>query len=254
MKRNQTTQDIILRFKDRHGDRYDYSDVVYTSYYEKVKIICKIHGMFMQASHHHYEGRGCPMCAKSGVKLNKNRVISDFRKVHGDEFIYDRFTYKNDYTKSVVTCREHGDFLITPNSHKNGTKCPDCFMERCGFGKSKFINCAKRHKGKATLYIMKLSSEDECFYKIGITTDLNKRFIRSGTGYRNELIKTIVGESSIIWEMEKEIHRKLYSHRYKPKLKFNGHTESFSIDSLSIAIGFINIESDKEITQGYQDD
>jgi len=252
-KRNMTTSDVLAKFKLKHGDKYDYSCVEYKSYYEKVKIGCNNHGYFLQTAHHHYEGRGCPSCAKSGVKLTRDRVIADFRVIHGGEFDYDKFRYKNDYTKSIVTCRQHGDFSITPNSHKNGTKCPYCFMERSGFGKSKFIKCAEKFNGRASLYLLKLSGLNECFYKIGITTDLEKRFIRSKTPYNEKLIKVVSGNAALMWELEKEIHRLLFDFRYKPNERFSGSTECFSIASINYAIDILDIKAtDEEISAGHR--
>lgn len=244
-----TTEDVVSKFVNRHGDRYNYSCVEYKSYYEKVKIGCAVHGYFYQAAHHHYDGKGCPSCAKSGSKLNRERVISDFNNVHGDEFIYDKFKYRNDYTKSIVTCREHGDFHITPNSHKNGTKCPYCFMERSGFGKSNFVKCSLNFNGIASLYLIKLTGNNECFYKVGITTDFKKRFVRSKIPYEIDVIRVLSGEAGIIWEIEKEIHRKLFNFRYKPSLSFNGSTECFDIRSIDKTTRMMSL-IDKEIAAG----
>jgi len=57
-----TTREIIERFKRLHGDKYDYSRVVYLNGKNKVEIICNKHGIFLQAPRHHAEGRGCPTC------------------------------------------------------------------------------------------------------------------------------------------------------------------------------------------------
>lgn len=56
---------FIEKARKIHGDRYDYSKVVYTGTENKVKIICRIHGEFVQTPHHHLSGEGCPKCRKS---------------------------------------------------------------------------------------------------------------------------------------------------------------------------------------------
>lgn len=250
-----TTEDIVRKFIDRHGDRYDYTCVEYISYYEKVKIGCVDHGYFYQAAHHHYDGKGCPSCAKSGSRLNRDRVLSDFNKVHGFEFIYDKFKYKNDYTKSIVTCRDHGDFSITPNSHKNGTKCPYCSQERVGFGRSKFIKCASRGGGIAVMYLIKVFDENEIFYKVGISTELRERFIRSPIPYGFEVLMVVEGDASLIWGMEKDVHRALFDFKYKPGKKFSGYRECFSINSIDVAKRLFNVNcTNKEIAQGFRDE
>ena len=48
-----TTQEFILKAKERHGDRYDYSLAEYTTAKGKVKIICHVHGVFEQQAYNH---------------------------------------------------------------------------------------------------------------------------------------------------------------------------------------------------------
>ena len=56
---------FITKSKIKHGDRYDYSLVEYDGAFNKVKIICKEHGIFEQISKNHYlSGYGCPECGK----------------------------------------------------------------------------------------------------------------------------------------------------------------------------------------------
>ena len=55
---------IINRFKEVHGDKYDYRNVIYTKMINKVEIICHEHGSFYQTPHSHLKGQGCPECAK----------------------------------------------------------------------------------------------------------------------------------------------------------------------------------------------
>jgi hypothetical protein len=54
----------ILRAKNTHGDRYDYSKSVYVQKGVKINIVCKIHGLFSQYANNHLNGNGCPVCAK----------------------------------------------------------------------------------------------------------------------------------------------------------------------------------------------
>lgn len=64
-KKKYSTQDIINKFKEVHGDTYDYSLVEYEGYKEKVKIICPTHGKFEQGANKHLLKRGCPHCKLS---------------------------------------------------------------------------------------------------------------------------------------------------------------------------------------------
>ena len=57
--------------------------------------------------------------------------IKDFKKVHGELYLYEEETGSNN-EKFNVTCRVHGKFLITPGHHKNGRGCRKCADEKRG--------------------------------------------------------------------------------------------------------------------------
>lgn len=52
-----------------HGDKYDYSQVIYHTCKDKVRIICPEHGIFEQTPDHHINGKnGCPKCRVERIK------------------------------------------------------------------------------------------------------------------------------------------------------------------------------------------
>jgi len=62
-----TLEDFIKRSVEVHGNKYDYSKVVYKTTEEKVIIICPEHGEFLMRPRAHYaDRRGCRDCDKSG--------------------------------------------------------------------------------------------------------------------------------------------------------------------------------------------
>ena len=63
-------------------------------------------------------------------KLTQERVIEQFKEVHGDEFDYSRVVYVDTHTPIEVRCKKH-DFIFhpTPKNHKNGAKCTICGRE-----------------------------------------------------------------------------------------------------------------------------
>ena len=65
-----TTEKFIERAKKIHGNKYDYSKVMYKSMHEKVCIICPEHGEFWQIPNNHLNGSGCLECGKKilGIK------------------------------------------------------------------------------------------------------------------------------------------------------------------------------------------
>ena len=54
-----TTEEFIKRAREVHGDKYDYSKVMYKNSKDKVSIVCNKHGEFLQAPDKHLQGSGC---------------------------------------------------------------------------------------------------------------------------------------------------------------------------------------------------
>ena len=78
MGKKLTEEEVISRFRDVHGDRYDYSKVVYADMNSKVTIICPEHGEFEQTPNMHLRGRGCPYCHCShGETFRHNWLTSN---------------------------------------------------------------------------------------------------------------------------------------------------------------------------------
>ena len=80
--RNKTTLDIVQEFKDVHGDKYDYTNVVYKGWNTKVKILCKTHGLFDQSPNNHSQGNGCPECSR--VAKGKSKTKNILEKLYKD--------------------------------------------------------------------------------------------------------------------------------------------------------------------------
>lgn len=57
-----TIEDVVIKFKEIHGDKYDYSKVEYSSYKSNITIICPIHGEFEQLVESHLHGGNCTKC------------------------------------------------------------------------------------------------------------------------------------------------------------------------------------------------
>lgn len=70
-----TTEDVILRSRETHGDKYCYDFVVYNSDKEKILIKCEEHGLFYQSPFNHINGSGCPGCANYGFDRTKTGFL-----------------------------------------------------------------------------------------------------------------------------------------------------------------------------------
>lgn len=132
MSKKLTTDDVVRRCKSKHGDKYDYTNVVYVDQKTKVSIICKDHGEWRCLPTNHYVlGQGCPSCGRvssAALRTNTPRdVVRNARDVHGNRYEYIESTYKNTYTPMSIICPDHGPFDMKPNSHISGRQgCPRC--------------------------------------------------------------------------------------------------------------------------------
>ena len=86
----KTHEQFIEKSISIHGDYYDYSKTIYTNSKNKVKIICKKHGEFIQQAKLHLRGNGCHQCSQSkGEKtislwLNNNSIPFIHEKIFDD--------------------------------------------------------------------------------------------------------------------------------------------------------------------------
>jgi len=113
-----------------HKGKYDYSNVEYINSSSKIVIRCPLHGEFTQTYASHQQGRGCPQCGrdKTATKgtVNQKVILDRFKGRHGDVYDYSSMVYTSGRTPVKIQCREHGDFLQTPNDHSRGAGCPLC--------------------------------------------------------------------------------------------------------------------------------
>lgn len=130
MPKRLTKESFIDKAKIKHGDKYDYSKVKYVNNRTSIIIICDIHGAFSQLASSHLAGKGCYKCGflnkKKSQPCTQKEFISKCRKKHGNRYIYDKVNYKSSSNGVMITCRIHGDFKQTPNSHLQGRGCPKC--------------------------------------------------------------------------------------------------------------------------------
>ncbi len=114
-------EDAIHRAKKRHGDKYDYSKVVFKTIRDKVEIICPDHGSFYQQMQSHFMKCGCPKCANYGFNpklpsiiyfLKIQTVIATFWKIGiTNRTVKDRFRKDYDSIQSGWFWHGNGDAI-----------------------------------------------------------------------------------------------------------------------------------------------
>lgn len=75
----QRFSDFIKKATEKHGDRYDYSKVRYTTARSKVTIICPDHGEWEQVPDSHLRGCGCPRCGRKKAESKKWQDLTNMR-------------------------------------------------------------------------------------------------------------------------------------------------------------------------------
>lgn len=125
-----TNRKFIEKAKIKHGDKYDYSKLIYVNAKIKVCITCPKHGDFYQLPSKHLTGNTCPKCADEIRNLNNVKTnyefIEESKIIHKNRYYYDKVKYINAKTNIIIICNKHGEFLCTPNNHLRGKGCPKC--------------------------------------------------------------------------------------------------------------------------------
>jgi len=62
--------------------------------------------------------------------MAKRKTLKEFiaksNLIHNYKYDYAKSSYFNNYTKLIIICKEHGEFLQNPNSHLRGVGCLKC--------------------------------------------------------------------------------------------------------------------------------
>lgn len=148
------SETFIIKAKDIHGNKYDYSKVNYVNNRTKVCIICPEHGEFWQTPESHLKGHGCKLCSHKKLSNSKKIDYKDFvekaNKVHNNKYAYDKtdLDKRDNKGRVTITCPIHGDFLQRIAPHLQGQGCP---------------KCSQSHMEKALLRLFKENNIEYCY-------------------------------------------------------------------------------------------
>jgi hypothetical protein len=126
MPKQSTTEEFVYKAKKIHGDKYDYSKSVYTRSCDKVIIICKEHGEFLQTASEHLQGSGCVVCRNEKNTKPVAVFLSEANNIHKNKYDYHKMKYHSSTEKIIIVCKIHGEFNQTPTEHIQGYGCPKC--------------------------------------------------------------------------------------------------------------------------------
>ena len=210
--------DFIKKANEKHNNKFDYSEMIYTNYYEEIIIKCPIHGKFSQRPDVHLKSKhACKTCFKetrTGTTLDE--FISRAIDVHGNKYDYSLVSLDNLQSKVCIICPVHGKFTQFAFSHINKNRgCRKCFSETKVINIDEFITRAsKMHNNKYDYSLVKYKTLND---KINITCPIHGVFIQSATKHIGGNGCTKCNSrppvtTEIFINKAKEIHGDLYSY------------------------------------------
>lgn len=186
----KTTNEFINEAKQAHGNKYDYSKTVYTNAFDKVTIICPVHGEFQQsASDHTNKGSGCSKCAVDNIK-NTN-WLNIAKLIHNNKYDYSKVAYANLMEKVTIICPDHGEFKQRINCHVHKKQgCPNCPLPQISRPQQEIIYYIKSiYKDEIIINDRKILPNQEIdiyFPKLKLGIEYNGLYWHSGEdGSRN---------------------------------------------------------------------
>lgn len=179
---------VLVKVRERFGDAYRVEvKPAQQLRSTRIALTCSEHGPFELRYQSLSRSPGCPSCAR---KLSQENRTEGLRRrnaqtlnaraqkwlersvlAHKGKYDYAKVVYVDAKTPVLIVCPIHGEFTQSPDSHLTAG-CRDCADdELLGRYSGKFFaDHPERKSINATLYYIRLSFEDEVFFKVGITT------------------------------------------------------------------------------------
>jgi Zn ribbon nucleic-acid-binding protein len=158
----KTTEEYINEAISVHGNDFDYSKIVYVNDRSDIIVICKKHDEFKINANRFLRKGNCAKCVNRHNYTNEE-FIEKANLIHKNEYDYSKTKYINNYTKIIIICREHGEFIQKPSTHINDKiGCAKCGYKKLAadnsMGQEEFIKKAnEKHDNKydytETIYV-----------------------------------------------------------------------------------------------------
>lgn len=128
MSKRRTKEEFEEESRKVHGNKYDYSKVVYVNNRTNVTITCPIHGDFPQTPENHLNGHGCKKCYYERMAAERRGDFQELSLRVGDKYSpYEPIEeFKNQHSKIYATCKIHGKYKTSFHRLLQGHGCPDC--------------------------------------------------------------------------------------------------------------------------------
>lgn len=129
VRRRGNLEKFITKATATHGNRFDYSKVVFTASSEPVEVVCKEHGSFWTIPNNHIRGATCLKCKYEKLSQDSQVPFSEF--LHRASLVHDLYEYSEEgYAgtdkKVSIKCPTHGWFKQAGYIHLAGAHCKKC--------------------------------------------------------------------------------------------------------------------------------
>ncbi len=161
-------------------------------------------------------------------KLTQEEFIRRAKEIHGEKYDYSRVEYINSQTKVCLTCKEHGEFWITPNNFLNKHSCPTCNGHQ-RITKEVFIERSiRKHKGRYDYSKVEYKGLN---IPVSIICPIHGEFLQKPVGHMSgNGCPTCFGTPKLTTEEFVNKARANYGNRYDySKVIYNGNKEKVCV-------------------------
>jgi len=118
---------FLEEVKEKYGNKYDYSKIIWKGIDKHVLIVCDIHGEF-SAKASSFKQNGCIKCKRENIprknKFSKEDFITRHKDKHKDiNYVYDLTVYNGMDKNITVECPYHGLFSFLASNMSGCRKC-----------------------------------------------------------------------------------------------------------------------------------
>jgi hypothetical protein len=128
-KKDFSNYEFIEKAKNKHGNKYDYSEINYQGVLSIIKVRCDKHGWF-ETEAYKFLRSGCAKCGYerqgNSIRSNTEKFIKKAKLIHGDKYDYSKVDYIRADKRVKIICKEHGEFEQMPCTHLDGAGCSEC--------------------------------------------------------------------------------------------------------------------------------
>jgi Zn finger protein HypA/HybF involved in hydrogenase expression len=112
--------------KEKFGDQFNYSKVIYKNCDTTIILICNYCNYeFIIKPYGHLRGNGCQRC--NGIIKNLEDFKTKSSKIHNDSYNYDYVIFGNNKTKVTIFCKKCKHYFTQSiNNHLSGYGCKRC--------------------------------------------------------------------------------------------------------------------------------